>query len=257
VASIWHHINPEKPVIFHVEGGDVAKLLKDIYKMQDGKEMPIHIAHVSSRQELEAVIAAKEAGMNVTCEVTPHHLFLDEAVREEIGGYGCMKPSLKSREDVKFLWTNMKYIDIFASDCAPHRISDKERDKPAFGVTNHSIMLPLLLGAVADGRLTMEDIDTKFCVSPRQRFNLPLDDGSLTRVLTTPETANITAEDHDALAEYGQNPFVRLGNRFHLLGRIARVEAGRSTAFGAFESDLHTSYTHLIRPGNIKYKGEI
>ncbi|HVV67394.1 MAG TPA: hypothetical protein VHB72_05020 [Candidatus Saccharimonadales bacterium] len=251
VAEIWHRINPEKPVIFHVEGGDVAVLLNDIYHRKGGKEIPLHIAHISSRQELEAVIAAKEAGMDVTCEVTPHHLFLDESVRDLIGGYGCMKPSLKSKADKEYLWGNMRYIDIFASDCAPHRISDKEKDKPAFGVTNHTIMLPLLLGAVADGRLAMEDVYAKFCTNPRERFNLPLDDGSFTRVLTTPGSEEITAEEHDGRARYGQNPFVRLGGDFHLLGEVVRVEAGRSTAYSQYESDLHTSYTHLIRPKNI------
>lgn len=250
VAEVWRRANPEKPVIFHVEGGDVATLFNDIYHLRDGKEIPVHIAHVSSRQEMAAVIAAKEAGMNVTCEVTPHHLFLDETVRAEIGGYGCMKPSLKSRDDINYLWANMKYIDMFASDCAPHRISDKEKDAPAFGVTNHTVMLPLLLGAVADGRLTMEDIDAKFCVNPRRRFNLPLSDGSMTRVSTSPRTEDISAADHDARARYGHNPFVRLGSGFRLLGEVVRVEAGRSTAFSKFESDLKTSYVHLIRPGN-------
>lgn len=252
VAATWNYINPDKPIIFHVEGGDVKRLLEDIHNLDNGDEIPIHIAHISSRKELMAVIAAKKARMNVTCEVTPHHLFLDETVSQQIGGFGCMKPSLKSKDDILYLWEQIAYIDMFASDCAPHRISDKERDKPAFGVTNHSVMLPLLLGAVADGRLAMQDVYRKFCVNPRQRFNLPVNDGSFTRVLTTPETAQINATEHDAQAQYGQNPFVRLGSNFHLLGKVVRVQAGRSTAFADFDSDLRTSYTHTIRPKNMQ-----
>jgi dihydroorotase-like cyclic amidohydrolase len=253
VAAIWHRINPEKPVIFHVEGADVAVLFKDIHKLSGGRDIPVHIAHVSSRQELSAVIAAKESGMNVTCEVTPHHLFLDETARGQIGGYGCMKPSLKSQGDVDYLWSNMRYIDVFASDCAPHRISDKEKDAPAFGVTNHTVMLPLLLGAVAEGRLTMDDIYAKFCANPRNRFNLPMEDGSMACVLTAAETGQISAEEHDSRARYGQNPFIRLGSSFRLLGSVVRVEAGKSTVVaGRPIGDLTTSYTHLIRPKNLK-----
>ncbi len=252
VAGMWHRFNPEKPVIFHVEGEDVAKLTDDIWRLPGGKDMPIHIAHVSSKQELESVIAAKEAGMNITCEVTPHHLFLNETVREEIGGYGCMKPSLKTKDDIDYLWAKMDYIDIFASDCAPHRISDKEREQPSYGVTNHTVMLPLLLGAVGDGRLSMEDIDRKFCKKPRERFNLRPEDGSLTRVSTITSTTEITAAEHDAAAEYGQNPFVKL-DRYQMLGRVVLARAGRSTLSADFDSqtNLQTSFSHLIRPKNL------
>jgi hypothetical protein len=254
VADLWNAANPEKPVIFHVEGGDVERVLHDIYNLQSGrgKDLPVHIAHVSSRQELKAVIAAKAAGMNVTCEVTPHHLILDESIREEIGGRGCMKPSLKSEADIAFLWNNMRSIDIFASDCAPHRISDKEKDPPAFGVTNHTIMLPLLFGAMADGRLTMDDIYQKFCMTPRLRFNLPLEDGSGVRVSLAPKTADISASQHDELAEYGQNPYALLEGRYRMLGRVLLARAGRSVYSADFDSktDLRTSYTHQIRPKN-------
>lgn len=251
VADIWHNANPDKPVIFHVEGGDVAELFKDIYKLKDGKNIPVHIAHVSSEQEMRTVIAAKESGMNVSCEVTPHHLFLDETVREEIGGYGCMKPGLKSSEDVDFLWANMKYIDIFASDCAPHRISDKEKDKPASGVTNHTVMLPLLVGAVQDGRLTMEDIYQKFCTAPRQRFNLPLEDSSFIEISTDPEIADLSAEAYDGRAPYGQNPLLRTSRQLRLIGLVTNAAAGLSVNNNCF-LDARTSYTHLIRPKNIE-----
>jgi dihydroorotase-like cyclic amidohydrolase len=257
VADLWHAANPDKPVVFHVEGNGVDRLLHDIYNLRSGvgKELPIHIAHVSSRQELKAVIAAKIADMNVTCEVTPHHLTLDEFIREELGGRGCVKPSLKSADDIAFLWNNMRYIDIFASDCAPHRVSDKDKNPAAFGVTNHTVMLPLLLGAVADGRLTMDDIYQKFCVTPRRRFNLPLDDGSFIRISLAPKTADISAGEHDQLAEYGQSPYTLLGGRYHMLGRVLLARAGRSVYSADFSSktDLRTSYTHQIRPKNVQY----
>lgn len=248
IATIWNEVHPTKPIIMHLEDENVGRVLSAVNRLTIGRELPIHIAHVSSRQELEAVIAAKEDDMNVTCEVTPHHLFINDEDSAQIGGYGCVKPGIKNQEDIDFLWANMEYIDIFASDCAPHRRSDKEADNPSPGMTNHSVMLRLLFGAVADGKLTYDQLYEKFCINPRKRFNLPLEDGSLTVVNTEIELP--TFADN-----YGFNPFNKLNRKFHLVGTIQEVRAGGSR----FERDSNgidfrsydTSYLHLIRPKNL------
>lgn len=242
-AEIWHTANPDKPVIMHLENDNVGKVLEAVLKLKGGRDMPIHIAHVSSREELEAVIAAKKAGMNVTCEVTPHHLFLDESARGEIGGYATMKPTLKTRSDVDFLWANLRYIDIIASDCAPHRTVDKEAQTPQYGVANHAAMLPLLLGAVVDGRLSMEELYDKLCVKPRERFNLPQDDGTSVTLDISPGAKWVFPEPR-----YGHDPFQRLQQRFHYAGRLLAAHAGVSELGGT----VRPSYTHLIRPKNLR-----
>jgi hypothetical protein len=245
VAGIWYRHNPEKPVIYHVEGENVAKLMTDLRALKHGKLMPSHLAHVSSRVELSAKIAAKESGMNVTCEATPHHLFLHQDMVRALGGYGCMKPSLKTEDDRAFLWDNMEHIDIFASDCAPHRRSDKEAENPAFGVTNHGVMLPLLLGAVANGRLTMDDIYQKFCVAPRERFNLPLYDGSYIGISTA---VSHNVERYE-VTPYGFSPFGKLEAMPAMVGEVVVAHGGNSTYRANREKqDFVTSYTHLIRP---------
>ncbi len=261
VADVWYRTNPGKPIVYHVEGGDVAKLLYAFnnlrlseFQTNWGKEQPIHIAHVSSRQELEAVIAAKEAGMNVTCEVTPHHLFMNADAGAEIGGYGCMKPGLKTQADVDFLWANIDQIDMFASDCAPHRRSDKEAANPAYGVTNHTVLIPLLLGAVADGKLTMDQFYAKLCVKPRERFNLPANDDSKI-IIDTSATTLMTAQDYEreSDARYGHNPFVKLGRQPRMVGRVIFAQAGKSYSHPnpSVPEGAKPSYTHLIRPKNI------
>ena len=61
--------------------------------------------------------AAKERGINVTCEVAPHHLFLTEAHLDKIGdGRGQVRPMLVTEEDQQSLWDNMDIIDCFATD---------------------------------------------------------------------------------------------------------------------------------------------
>lgn len=60
---------------------------------------------------------AKAQGLPVTCEVTPHHLFLNREDLERLGpGKGEVRPELGSREDMEALWENMAVIDCFASD---------------------------------------------------------------------------------------------------------------------------------------------
>lgn len=252
VVQLWHEFNQEKPVILHLEDDKVGEVLGQIYELKKGKDIPIHIAHVSSRQELEAVIEAKKLGMNVTCEVTPHHLFLDDSVPSEIGSYGCMKPTLKKQEDIDFLWANIDYIDIIASDCAPHRTSDKEGEGMVYGVTNHSVMLPLLIGAVNQGKLTSEQLYDKLCIKPRMRFNVPLDN-SFTTIDMTEKGRDPKKWERFAHPGFGHNAFTRLNRKFHLVGRVVETGAGMSYIhFSKWENSLYgeyrTSYTHLLRP---------
>ena len=251
VMEIWARTNPDKTVVLHVEGEDVAKVFDDLSAGKWGKEMPVHIAHISSRQELEAVMQAKREGMNVTCEVTPHHLSFNESLRKQIGGYGCMKPSLKPEEDRRFIIANLDQIDMFASDCAPHRRSDKEGENPAFGVVNHTVMLPLLMGMVEDGRLTMKELYDKMCVAPRRRFNIP-DDDSHIRYSTAGEYP-AASYDENTRVGYGFNPYAheRLAEKVKLVGWVLEAQAGNSYLDTQEDIEyLATSYTHLIRPKN-------
>lgn len=259
IARVWYETNPEKPITMHLENENVGKVLAVMSQMEIGKQVPVHIAHVSSRQELEAVIGAKSQGMNVTCEVTPHHLFLDESVKDEIGGYGCMKPTLKTRQDIDFIWSHISQVDIFASDCAPHRLSDKEATNPAYGVTNHTLMLPLLFGAVADGKLTLEDIERKLCINPRKRFNIPVEDDSALTYDTHGPMLSAASYEARISPQYGHNPFIRLNRQFHLIGQVREAYAGESFVRGA-RQELLPSYTHLLSPqtiGNIAIKATI
>ena len=68
---------------------------------------PLHIAHVSRRSEIELIRAAKERGFPVTCEVTPHHLFLSSDDLVHLGTLGDMRPRLAPPDDVAALWENL------------------------------------------------------------------------------------------------------------------------------------------------------
>ncbi|MFN2448943.1 MAG: dihydroorotase [Candidatus Baltobacteraceae bacterium] len=86
-----------------------------------------HIAHVSTRGALDAVVQARASGTSITCEVTPHHLvFTDNAV-DELGSRAKVNPPLRSQADVDALRAGVMNgaIDVFACDHAPHTEEEK------------------------------------------------------------------------------------------------------------------------------------
>lgn len=98
----------------------------------------VHIAHVSTKEAVEVIRRAKEQGIQVTAEVTPHHLTLTE---EAVGDYDTnakMNPPLRTDEDVVALREALLdgVIDCIATDHAPHAIEDKETtfDDAPFGI---------------------------------------------------------------------------------------------------------------------------
>lgn len=98
-------------------------------------------------------------GIQVTCEVAPHHLFLTKDDLATIGeGRGQVRPMLSAEEDREALWENIDIIDCFATDHAPHTVEEKNSEKPPPGFPGLETMLPLLLTAVSEGRLTLEVI---------------------------------------------------------------------------------------------------
>jgi carbamoyl-phosphate synthase / aspartate carbamoyltransferase / dihydroorotase len=158
------------PIVAHAEARSMAAviLMAAIYNR------PIHIAHVSLRQEILLIKAAKEKGIKVTCEVTPHHLFLSEADISTIGvGRSEVRPRLASLTDQAALWENLKVIDCFATDHAPHTIEEKSGENPPPGFPGLETALPLFLTAVHEGRLSMDDLIQRMVNKPREIFKIP------------------------------------------------------------------------------------
>lgn len=98
-----------------------------------GSGAPVHIAHVSARESLDLIRAAKRSGARVTCEVTPHHFGLDEHAVLRWGPNAKMNPPLRSRDDVAAIHEAIAdgTIDMIASDHAPHDPASKHLDRIA------------------------------------------------------------------------------------------------------------------------------
>jgi carbamoyl-phosphate synthase/aspartate carbamoyltransferase/dihydroorotase len=157
--------------------------------------------------------------------VTPHHLFLTrDDIPAIIGaglapariGRGEVRPRLATKEDVDALWQNLDVIDCFATDHAPHTLAEKDSDNPPPGFPGLETALPLLLTAVSEGRLTINDLLSRMVTNPQKIFNLP----------EQPETwvevdENATYEIHaaDMHSRCGWTPF----EGRQVKGRVTRV----------------------------------
>ncbi len=159
----------QRPLAVHAEGKSLAAALLFAHFA----DRPLHVCHVSRRDEILLIRAAKQRGLQVTCEVTPHHLFLSREDLPRLGsGRGEVRPPLASREDVAALWENLDVIDCFATDHAPHTAAEKDGPEPPPGFPGLETALGLLLTAVAEGRLTLEDVTSRLHDNPRRLFGL-------------------------------------------------------------------------------------
>lgn len=160
LKNIYKAWPASQPILLHAEEDVIDVVIKSLV----GLERPIHVCHMPSKKILQKIMTAKNSGLPVTCGVTPHHLFLTEEDEERLGPFGIMKPSLKSRNDVEFLWQHLDDIDVIESDHAPH--SKAEKYEGAFGVPGLETTLPLLLNAEREGRITRKQIIEKCSTKP-------------------------------------------------------------------------------------------
>lgn len=142
------------PILLHAEDDAVAAVIEIVRKTRK----QAHFCHISTASDLKQIIKAKADNLPITCGVTPHHLFLTTDDLNKLGNFGRMKPPLRSREEVQFLWDNLKHIDVIESDHAPHTREEKANDPAPYGVPGLETTLPLLLTAVSEKKLKIEDI---------------------------------------------------------------------------------------------------
>lgn len=164
-----------RPIAVHAEGSATlaAMLLAHLC------DKWVHICHVSEAWQITAIRQAKERGFRVTCEVTPHHLFLTDDDARALGSLGQMRPPLGTAADRQALWDNLDVIDMLATDHAPHTLEEKRSAKPPPGVPGLETALPLMLTAVAEGRLTLERLVELFHDAPARLFRIATADSSV------------------------------------------------------------------------------
>lgn len=167
IAALWPR---NKVISLHAEG----KSIQAGITLAEQQQRPVHFCHVSRREEIEWIAEAKARGLPVTCEVTPHHLFLIQADAERLGALGDMRPRLAGQDDVDALWDHINTtVDVVATDHAPHTLAEKkDAHNPPPGVPGLESALPLMLTAVAEGRLSLERLLVLMYANPLRIFGL-------------------------------------------------------------------------------------
>lgn len=136
-------------------------------------DLTIHICHLSTRKSLELVNNAKNSNIKVTCEITPHHLFLESDYLEIYGNFAKTNPPLRDKK-IKLDINNLIDIDIIGTDHAPHTITEKELDvwSAPPGIPNLETVIPLLLNEINRRTLTFGHLKSFLCENPSKIFNL-------------------------------------------------------------------------------------
>ena len=140
-----------------------------------------HVCHISTKESVALIRAAKREGVDVTCETAPHYLVLsDEDLCEE--GRFKMNPPLRSSADRDALIEGILdgTIDMIATDHAPHSQEEKSRglEKSAFGIVGLETAFPIMYTEfVKTGKMTLERLVELMCINPRKRFGITSDSG--------------------------------------------------------------------------------
>lgn len=201
-----------KPICCHAEEESLAAVLAlaAFYKRS------VHIAHVARKAEVELIARAKAEGVRVTCEVSPHHLFLNENDARRLGTFGDMRPVLQPQKDVDALWEHLgTTIDCVASDHAPHTIEEKQSSAPP-GVPGLESTLPLLLSAASEGRISYDLIPLLLDENPRKIFSLPIQPETWIEI---DQNASYAFPDHPFYTKCAWSPFTGM----KMTGRVTRV----------------------------------
>ncbi len=193
-------------------------------------QLPLHIAHVSARQSVAIIRAAKARGAAVTCETAPHYL---AGTDELCGGYNTaakVSPPLRGPDDQEALIEGLLdgTVDCIATDHAPHHQDDKrvEFALAANGITGYETALALCYTAlVASGRMSLAQLIRKLTSAPAAIMGLPggtLAEGAPADVTVFDPAARWTIRAAELISKGKNTPF----DGRSVQGRVVRTYVG-------------------------------
>jgi len=195
----------------------------------------IHLCHVSTKGAVDIIRRAKDKGVRVTAEVTPHHLTL---THEECEGYNTnakMSPPLREEADVAALREALRdgTIDLIATDHAPHHYEAKERDfdEAPFGIIGLETALGLgVHELIGGGVLSLPDLIRRMSTEPARAFHLEggtLGKGKPADVVVFDPDATWTVDPSRFYSKSRNTPYTD----HTLTGRVERTIVGGRTVY--------------------------
>jgi dihydroorotase len=169
-AQDYHHHSLIRDVTVATLAVEKAIHLAKIYKTR------LYILHVSTKDEIELIKKAKQSGLTVYAETTPHHLFLNDAAYQTLQGKAVVNPPLRNQSHQAELFQAIRegVIDTIGSDHAPHTLEEKAKkygECPS-GIPGIETMLPLLLTAVTQGLLSLDNVISLTVTKAQNIFKL-------------------------------------------------------------------------------------
>jgi len=160
----------------HSENVELSAVTRVLDIVKQGN-IRVHFCHVSTQNGLGAIVDGKKSGMSISCEATPHHLLLTVDDLKMTGTLGVTMPPIREKEHAEALWEGVRngWIDIVASDHAPHAVEEKEGETVwdvKVGIPGLETTLPLMLTQVKRGLLSIGDVARLMSEKPAEIFNL-------------------------------------------------------------------------------------
>lgn len=218
-------------VISHAEDEEISKIdtrlsenlmTKRDIELAKFTGCSLHIAHVSTKEAMEEIATAKDKGLKITCEVTPHHIFGTSSLNYKVN------PPLREREDIEALIRAIKkgYVDAIATDHAPHTKEDKE--KGAMGISGIEVAFPICFTKlVLEGHITLNRLIKIMSENPARIMGLnkgKIEVGYDGDLVLVDLKKNYKIDPSSFLSKGKNNPF----DGYEVYGRVvSTIKAGK------------------------------
>ncbi len=206
-------------LLLGLKGMPAAAEDNDVYRdilLAKETEAHLHIAHISTAGAVNAVRGAKDQGLKVTCEVTPHHFTLTDRAVEGYDTNTKMAPPLRSEEHLEAILEGIKdgTIDAIATDHAPHHVDEKalEYDRAPFGIVGLETALALSIEELVNtGLIDLPRLVEMLSSNPSKLFNLEgrgtLKPGSFADITIIDTELNWKFDAHESKSKSRNSPF--------------------------------------------------
>jgi len=163
-AIDYSYARPSKAEVISVK---YAIFLAEKYRV------PIHICHISAKKSLEYIESIKNKNIDISVEIAPHHLLLDNSTLSELGNIAKTNPPLRPKGE-NLTTDNLSNINMIGTDHAPHSLEEKQKGvwDSSPGIPNLETVLPLLLTEVNNNNIAIEMIPKLMSENPAKRFNM-------------------------------------------------------------------------------------
>jgi len=196
----------------------------------------IHLCHITLASSVAVIKEAKDRGIAVSCEFTPHHLFLSRKAMEQFGGWALSDPPLRDAQNARALLKELSSTPfvIVASDHAPHNLAEKSSQDAREiipGIPGLETTLPLMLNHVKKGDLPLSRLVEVLAERPARIFRLRgkgvLTEGSDADITLLDLDSEHTIDPEQFHSKSRYSPFAGMKCK----GRVSKVFVGGQLAF--------------------------